>query len=204
MTEEGNKSGLDGRIKEFNILLKEKEEQAQVMMGKIVNILADFSKRWYENTAESIVKGNYEITIGLKKDQLKKLKSEVKELTINASDEIKGELIKEDYWPKYYSIKEGRKLEDGLRIIFGKLGEALGEYGYIKDPQVWHGPSKSAIDVSKPCFFYPYGLELPEEYLSLYEEYEKVINEVRGLRRNIAQMERERKEKMALELWESA
>ncbi|MFQ5887887.1 MAG: hypothetical protein ACE5HY_04240 [Candidatus Hydrothermarchaeales archaeon] len=203
MVKEGNYSDFDNKINEFKTDLDEKQKKAINLMQKIVNILADYSGIWYENTAKSIVRGNYETTIGLKKDKLKQLKKDIQDLTEKANAEIKEELMKEDYWPEYYGIEKGRRLEDGLRLILGRLGEVLGKYGYIKDQEVWHEPAKFTKKASKGRPFYPYGLELPDEFLSMYGKYGKVIKEVESLKRNIAQMEREKKEKMALDLWES-
>ncbi len=203
MTEEENNSDFDARINEFKSDLKKRQDKASLLMGKIVNILADYSEVWYENTATSIIRGNYDITLSLNKDTLKRLKNDIQGLIESSKAEIKKELTKEEYWPEYYGLKKGRKLDEGLRLIFGRLAEVLGNYGYIKNPDVWHETAESKEDVSKSPFFYPYGLELPEEFLSLYDEYKKLSGEIQGLKRNIFQLDREKKEEMALKLWET-
>ncbi len=203
MPQEENNSDFDARITEFKSDLKKRQDKASLLMEKIVNILTDYSEVWYENTATSIIKGNYDITLSLNKDTLKRLKNDIQGLIESSKTEIKKELTKEEYWPEYYGLKKSRKLDEGLRLIFGKLAEVLGNYGYIKNPDVWHESAESKEDVSKSPFFYPYGLELPEEFLSLYDEYKKLSGEIQGLKRNIFQLDREKKEEMALKLWET-
>jgi hypothetical protein len=200
------------------VLLVNMETLAVTFRNAAVPFLASF----YEGQAKEIVTRKTEITTSLGKERIATLKQAVNDLQQNAQAIVNEVLASDDLWfhksnpdnmshePSYYfGHRPPEILDKGVRLAAGRLAPILEECGYLptsnSDHGVWREWDRSGNHHphnARPC--YPTFLDWPASMKDAIVPYAELVKECRNISQRVALLQREKQQKQAEDLWDSA
>lgn len=127
-------------VKSSNQTLEETIKIAEELRIEFLNEANLFVSQWYSNTLEKFINSFPPASQKLTAEHKEHIKKELRSLQNNIAPELTKVLSKESYWwhlgslsdvPRDFYKTIDNMLEEDLRIVFGKVGNILEEYGFI-------------------------------------------------------------------------
>ena len=208
----------DAEIKKLEEDFQSKIEILEGIYQEYIVASTDFFANWYMNTAESIVKGEPEITKGLGKEYLTAMKQKVRELQDKTDDIVSSEMDKNKNWyhkdtlsvqPNYFSDSPSIEEEQTLRRIAGQLGPILEEYGYIEVNYAkrlgWRERNRDgSINSDNPNPIYPYTISWGDDQKELMRKYHDLMEKAKSTKSTTDRLKSEKEKSEAKDLWDDA
>lgn len=171
-----------------------------------------YFRHWYEQLTKDKVTSEAELTRELGINKISELKSEVNALKQNTEKIVSEYLNHESLWWRQNDPVQPSFLEDvdnALRLIAGKLGIILENYGYItanpEDPSFWREWDKLGLNRppdARP--YYPHYLDLPAGMKNMTEEYEELIREKADYTHQVKKLKDSKAKSEAEAIWDKA
>lgn len=183
-------------------------QMKQVRSDFVVGI-RPFAQNWLQTIARQAIERNPRQALDLGKDRLAALKTKVNELCDGLEPICREVFASDTFWPETRELVTQNQL--GVRIVLGKLGIILEEFGFVKtqaqtdkDQEAWHhydcSGDRREFDGTP---VYPHTVDLPAELKILLEEYLILIRKKDNLREDINRLEFEKLQVQATRLWDS-
>jgi len=207
---------LDNQIKDQRNQIAAEGPRYAEQQRKFLDETVAHLNEWYWAYTEHVVTESESHTNGLGADKVAQLKADVRALQSRTADNVNTTLTPARLWwtgmlddpdfPTPVAVHPVR-LTEAIGYVAGRLGPILEKYGYIPaDPQApgsWFHPEHPAAwrDSHR---FYNDEFQWSEEMDQAIKEYCDVVVENDGLLRSIEELEKQRDESKAVELWEKA
>lgn len=200
---------INNQIKENEDLVNNLKNKLDDISNNIVVEIKSFIKEEYQEEIERYVKKNTENTKRLGIENLRLLKSEMKDL-ITKSSSLVDKYIGDDSWThKDYTINEndefGQKynLKTTIRTkigtitskLYGHLGYILIKYQYINYGSAWEKQNNTEIPK------YRYGMSYSKILDDLIDKYLNLFEQLHDNLVTLNKLIKEKEEKEALDLW---
>jgi hypothetical protein len=218
--------------KDIDILIKEEHDKlnqfkspSEKIRELLVVNLTIFIREWYEGTAREYVAGKVDITEKLGEERLKQMKEKVLQLIKDAEKIANEELSDCRLWSVFdpsnipgivakhkFSeadsngaaileglIKQGA-LEEVIRFALGRIIPILQEFGY---PAIHEKLLCTKCDGIVTHLRYPYRLDLPKELEYIIKQYQELRREAMRVHTRIHNLQEEKRNKKARDLWDS-
>lgn len=168
-----------------------------------------FAIQWIYTIARQYIERNPEIALKLGKERLILLKKNVQKLAEDIKSICIDVFSNDKFWPETRELITQNQL--GIKIILGKLGTILEEFGFVKTKAQTEGDKESwnqyDSDGNRREFdgttIYPHSIEIPSEIKNLLEDYRKLIQTKNTLMAEIKNLEFENLQTQATTLWDS-
>ncbi len=167
---------------------------------------------WYEQLTKAKVTAEADLTRELGINKLSQLKNEVNVLKGGTEKNVSEFIGNDSLWLRQNDSIQPSFTEDidnALRLIAGKLGLILENYGYItsnpEDPSFWREWDKLGLNRppdARP--FYPHYLDLPVHIKDMVEEYEELIREKAEYTYHVKKLRDTKARSEAEALWDRA
>jgi len=184
-------------------------EQMAKMRADFTMGLEPFARNWIETIARQYVERNPAKTLELGMERLALLKARVHQLCEGVDRICQEVFSNESFWPETRDLAPQNQL--GVRIILGKLGMILEEFGYVKtkaqtelDHESWtqydSAGDRRQFDGTP---IYPHAVELPDALVILLEEYRILMRKKEILLEEIKGLDFEAMKIKAVAMWDS-
>ena len=196
-------------IEAKKVLIQESLAEMKQARTDFVKGIVPFADKWIRKIARQYIERNPERALKLGKESLSLLKTKVAKLCSDI-ESICGDVFSSDeYWPETRELLQKNQL--GIRIVFGKLGTILEEFGFVKtqsqtekSQESWNQYDSSGnrreFDGTP---VYPHSIELPDDLRDVLEEYRKTILRKDSMLEDIKRLELETLQAQATTLWDS-
>lgn len=212
-------------MKEFDTKIASLENEQrthELQMETLAAIFRDatslFLVSFYESYAKGEVKRKADVTTTLGKEKLSILKQKLSDLQNNVRAIIDEFLMLDNlWWHKsrgekmygYYGNRPPEVLDKAVRLAAGRLAPLLEEFGYLptklSDNGVWREWDRSGNHhPSNARPYYPQSLDWSPDMKRIVAEYDKARTNCEHITRRILQLQKEKRENQAEDLWESA
>jgi hypothetical protein len=196
-------------IEARKILIDSSFSQMKKVRVAFATGIVPFAKRWIQMIARQYVERNPEIALKLGREKLAQLKARTARLCEDIEGICQEVFGSEEFWPETRELVTQNQL--GIKIVLGKLGIILEEFGFVKTKAQTEGDQESwnQYDTSgnrrefDGTTIYPHSIEIPVEMKDLVEEYRKLIQRKDSLKEEIKQLEFEKLQLEATKLWDS-
>ncbi|NLI78304.1 MAG: hypothetical protein GX442_17945 [Candidatus Riflebacteria bacterium] len=182
--------------------------QMEKVRADFIEGIRPFVQEWLQAIARQYVERSPQRALQLGKERLTLLKARVHQLCEEAGAVSREVFSKEAFWPESRELVTQNQL--GIRVVFGKLGSILQEFGFVKtkaqteeDLESWDqydcSGDRREFDGTP---VYPHSVELPGAMKILLEEYQILIRKKSNLREEIKRLEFEALQAQATRLWD--
>lgn len=196
-------------IESKRVLITTTISQMKKLRNDFIIGIEPFAKKWIYTIARQYIERNPEKALKLGKERLTLLKFSVNKLGEDIKSVCNDVFSSEKFWPETRELVTQNQL--GIKIILGKLGTILEEFGFVKTKTQTEGDQESwnqyDSDGNRREFdgttVYPHSIEIPDEIKNLLEDYRKVVQTKNDLLAEIKKLEFENLQTQATTLWDS-
>lgn len=216
--------GVESIKQEIADLIATKESLiADLDMQKVIliNILKPFINTELQKMVEEEVKKNPSHTKSLGIEKLSDMKKRLNNLLVSSDSLVIKTFSDNQFWihVDYKIIKEGdsfgqkynniktatNKIIEGIKIVFGKAGEILIDYGYDKVGSKYDRTSKwQKSDNSEIVFGSNHGFLIPQQIDDEIKKYAEGISPLHDTIEKLSKLDKKYNEQEALDLWKKA
>lgn len=217
---------------DFDGLIAEKQKELDSFKSKMEELRLLFIKdsttfvsEWYKNTAEHFVITESDRTIALGETKVKEMKTKVLELIQN-TDKIVNEILSNSnlWWHlsefdgsmpfayRQYGNAPPRILDKAIRLVLGRLGVYLEEFGYNVKTSVTIGSfgfniwiefdTAGNYPLPKGRPYYPFSVNWSEAMRNTIQKYDELYGVAKGLRQELVNLQLRKKAQQAQKLWD--
>ncbi|MCP4107265.1 MAG: hypothetical protein GY749_17275 [Desulfobacteraceae bacterium] len=205
-------NNFDKEIEIVQNRLDTASERMKQIRSEFMSETIKYFRVWYEQLTKEKVTAEAELTRELGLNKLSHLKNEVNALK-SGTEKIVSEFIDKDglWWCRNDPVQPSftEDVDNALRLIAGRLGIILENYGYIttnpEDPSFWREWDKLGLNrPSDARPFYPHYLDLPVHIKDMLEEYEELIREKAEYTYHVKKLKDTKARSEAEALWDRA
>lgn len=138
-------SEFDTKIGKFEEEIKNHQEQMEKTCYGLLMAASEFIIDWSKKEVDKEVSKS-ENTLKIGVEDLRKLKSDLNDFTLNVPNLVYNHLNKDIYWGHRGVISanwNSRPLDEGIRIILGHIAKIYQDYGYSMDKEIWQSQKES-------------------------------------------------------------
>ncbi len=222
-------TGFPSMSEELDVLIQRKETEFSVFCKRMEQLkndfireMTDFAPEWYKKIAQYYVSNYSQVILNMRTEKIAKMKTQINELIRNSEKIVKGELENPELWwhkkpflpasiEQYLQVgdKKPEIIDNAVRRVLGCLGLILEAYNYNVTTksntgsfeEFWfdrpHGPD------SDPVPYYPHLLKWSEQMEETIQEYNAQYINALPLFTEIENLKDEKKQRQALNLWDS-
>jgi len=181
----------------------------QKLRNDFTHGIKPFAKQWIQTIARQYIERNPEAVLKLGKERLSLLKNGVNKLCGDIESICTDVFSSEEFWPETRELLTKNQL--GIKIVLGKLGTILEEFGLVKTKSQTEGDQESWNQYDSAgnrrefdgTPVYPHSIEIPDEIKNLLEEYRMLVQTKTTLTAEIKNLEFEKLQAQATALWDS-
>jgi len=207
-------SSYDNKIVDLNHQKDATLKEMESLYDKFIEATTNFTIKWSQKQIEKYVGENYHLTLTRNENELIGLKTEFKELINKLPAIVVGDLNDDKYWVHLHSPKNITKffsdhsnytrafeelIKEPLRIIMGRVGILLNNYGYVTVQNSQSNWSSSYND--RKVRYVVRELEMDEEMKICLDNYLKNIIELKEIINKIKSAELDKEKFKAINRW---
>jgi hypothetical protein len=209
---------LEDEISAIKAELETMTNQGEQIRKDFVSETIQFVNNWYWFKTENIVREKSQITKQIGIQNLSQMKKDIKQLQGQSSKIVNNLLQDQNLWwhlmpdklPDLYSGRQfTNPFDKAVRLAAGQLASVLEKYKYLSsldgEPEIWREYDSSGIHlVPNARLMYPYRMEWSEKMRRLVKQYEDLRNKAYPVVESMLQLNLEKSDKEAFDLWNMA